>query len=119
MNREERFNQLFEDQEVVRQVQAMSDPEEIRQFLASRGVDFTKEEMDSILLGIGEAVDKRMDEGELSEDALESVAGGFAFSLTLGAGATLLAGAAGFCVGVAAVGALAYFGYKYYKKLKK
>lgn len=119
MNREELFNQLFEDPNVVRQVQAMSDPEEIRSFLASHGVEFSQDEMEQLLLGIGEAMDNRIAEGELDENELESVAGGFTMTLTLGAGAALAAGTLGFVVGVGGVIALGYFGYKYYKKLKK
>ncbi len=116
MDKQELFNKIFEDPESVKQVQQMSDPEEIRQYLAERGVSFSEEEFDSLLRGIGKAVSNKMEEGELSEDSLESVAGGSA-EMHLVAGPLIMF--SGMYIGVPGVAALAYCAYKYFKKKKK
>ena len=119
MTKIEKLNQIFEDSAVMEQVSTLRDPDEIRAVLEEHGLTLSAQELDEILLAVGESVSQLMPEGELSEDDLEDVAGGVSVTILLGAGAKILCGVAGGLVGVAAVAALAYGGYVLYKKYKK
>lgn len=120
MTKAEQINMLFEKPEIQQQVSGLTDPEDIRKVLVDNGVELTSEEMNEVLLSIGETIANLVPEGELSEDDLEDVAGGgFSMMLVLGAGSTTFCAVAGGLIGVAAVAGLAYGGYCLYKKTKK
>lgn len=119
MTKAEQINALFEKPEIQQQISGLTDPEEIRKVLAENGVELTAEEMNEVLLSIGETVANLVPDSELSEDDLENVAGGFAMTISLGAGAAVFCAVAGGIIGVAAVAGLAYGAYYLYKKVKK
>ncbi len=76
MNNEmqKRLEELFEDQDAIREV-FVEDTEQTLANLAARGIDMSREELAAFSEGIvkGMGLDE---EGELSETALEKVAGG-------------------------------------------
>jgi len=117
MNKVEQINKLFEDHSFVEYIGHMRDPEEIREALAQKGVELTAEELNEILMSVGETVAPLFPEGELGEDDLDNVSGGAVeIAIVLGAGAKIFCAVAGGLLGVAAVAGLAYCGYKIYKK---
>lgn len=120
MNKVEKLNEIFSKPAIMEQVSVMDDPEQILAILAENGLDLTAEELNEVLLTIGETVAPLLPEGELSEDDLDNVAGGGGVTATivLGAGAKFTAAILGGLVGVAVVAGLAYCGYKLYKKCK-
>lgn len=124
MTKIEQFNAIFENPDVQAKAKLMKTSEEVRTLLAENGLNLTKEEMDAIWQGIGEAMAERFEAGELTDNELEEVSGGgvtltlligkgvqYAFIAGLGAGVV-----GGLVIGAVAVGAIGYAAYKSYKK---
>ena len=113
MSKVEKLNEIFSNTEIMERVGMMDDPKQIMAVLEENGLVLTEEEMNEVLMTIGETVAPLFPEGELSEDDLDNVAGGGPTVLiVLGAGAKLTAAILGGLVGVVVVAGLAYCGYK-------
>ena len=97
----ERFMELLKDEAFVKDFANCASAEAVKELLDRNGVDFSMEEIDSILVGIGTLVQKlEENDGELSEEELEMIAGGFSWTgFFAGIGGGILMAAA--CVGVA------------------
>ena len=95
----EKFVELLKDEAFVKDFANCASAEAVKELLDRNGVDFSMEEIDSILIGIGTLVQKlEENDGELSEEELEMIAGGFCWtSFWAGIGGGILVAAA--CVG--------------------
>lgn len=71
---EQAIRELFSDETFIASILAMETPEEVQKALAEKGLDLSLEEISAIKNTLTE------DEGELSEDDLENVAGGIALT---------------------------------------
>ncbi|MBO6159500.1 MAG: hypothetical protein J6P72_09640 [Firmicutes bacterium] len=99
----ERLNQLLEDKAFVEKMMSLDTKEEVKEIFNANGVDFTMEDVEDMakeLERVSEAGD------EISEDALEDVAGGFAITLA----GVVAAGKIAVAVGAAGLSI-----YKWYK----
>lgn len=119
MTKQEKFDSLMQDETLCKELQTMTDAEEVRALLAKNGLEFTQEEMTDILMSVGQLIDENLPEGELDEDVLENVHGGITGMIALGAGAKALCLVAGIGVGALGVFALGCCAYKLYKWAKK
>ncbi len=87
----EKFNELMKDEAFVEKLFALENDTEVRDLLAANGVDLTLAEIAAIKTGLDSNLSEN---GELSEDDLGNVAGGYAdairaaadFIVTLGDG---------------------------------
>ncbi len=75
MTREEKLMELLKDDAVRTEIFA-EDADQTLANLAAHGVEMTSEELSELGAGILGGMDKNGAKGELSEDALENVAGG-------------------------------------------
>lgn len=73
MTREEKIQALFEDENAAKEV-FVEDADQTLANLAARGIEMNKEELEEMCSGIMAGMKSTAD--ELSEDALEGVAGG-------------------------------------------
>ena len=98
----EKFMELLKDEAFVKDFANCASAEAMKELLDQNGVDFSMEEIDSLLIGIGTlALKLEENNGELSEEELEMIAGGFswtAFWAGLGGGMLMAA----VCIGCAA-----------------
>lgn len=67
---EQKIKEIFSDEAFVASLMEMETPEEVQKALAERGLDLSTEEIEKI------RETAASQEGELSDDALEGVAGG-------------------------------------------
>ena len=67
-----KFEEILKEEDFVRKLCDMEDPEDVQAAFAEKGVDFTIEE----IVEIGNALSSIETEGEISEAELENVAGG-------------------------------------------
>lgn len=127
MTQYEQMEKILENEDVRAQISTLTDPDEAYRILTENGLDVPREAFEELLMSIGEAVNEKLGEDELSEDDLENVAGGAGIALAIGGVSIKMTAAAaaafgtGFAVGVGigvAVG-LGYLGYRLYKKYKK
>lgn len=83
---EQKIKEIFSDEEFVASLMNMESPEDVQKALAEKGLELSVEEIEKIRQA---AMDQ---EGELSEEALEGVAGGSVAAIVLGvlAGVTSL-----------------------------
>ncbi len=127
MNKLDQLNELLEkDVELREQVIHTEDSKKVYELLTAKGMDVTEDEFNDLLYAIGEAAEKKMGEGELSEEALENVAGGSGLLFTIGGVTIKLTAAAAAAFGVGAtigigvgLAALGVAGYYLLKKKKK
>ncbi len=77
MTREEKVQALFQDENAVKEV-FVEDADQTLANLAARGIEMSKEELGDLVSGFLEGAG--IHESELSEDALEDVAGGFSLT---------------------------------------
>lgn len=95
---EARIKEAFADEQYVKELFALEKPEDAQAKLREKGISMTLEEVKAIPQALQML---QANDGELSEDALEDVAGGFAVTASvLGAAVAMFVGGAG--VGVAA-----------------
>ena len=73
-----KVEEVMKDESFVQQLAATEEPEEAQKLFASRGIDFTLEEVKAIAAGV------QSENGELGEDDLEAVSGGSVLA-TIGA----------------------------------
>lgn len=127
MTQYEQMEKILENEDIRAQISTLTDPDEAYRILTENGLDVPREAFEEFLMSIGEAVNEKLGEDELSEDDLENVAGGAGIALAIGGVSIKMTAAAaaafgtGFAVGVGigvAVG-LGYLGYRLYKKYKK
>ena len=97
----EKFMELLKDEAFAKDFANCASAEAMKELLDRNGVDFSMEEIDSILIGIGTLVQKlEENDGELSEEELEMIAGGFcwvSFWSAVGSGIVMAAAVVG-CV---------------------
>ena len=91
---EEKIREVFSDEKFVKSLMELETPEEVQKALAEKDIDLSVEDIKKI----AELLQKKAD-GELSDDELESVAGG------------------GICLGIAVV-VYATFGAAFYVNRK-
>lgn len=98
----EKFMELLKDEAFVKDFANCASAEAMKELLDQNGVDFSMEEIDSILIGIGTLAQKLEENNdELSEEELEMIAGGFSWtSFWAGLGGGILMAAV--CIGCAA-----------------
>lgn len=73
---EKKLNALLQDQEKMNAV-FVKDPDQTRANLADYGIEINCEELGELCVGILEGMGIPVEDGELSESDLETVAGGF------------------------------------------
>ena len=79
--RQEQMNALFEDQDFVNKFMACEEKEAMIQLCAEYGCVMTMEELDALLVQVHGTLKKLVDnDGELTEEDLEQVAGGGMFA---------------------------------------
>ena len=100
MNTNEKLAEIFENEQFKLEVQNVETPEDFQALLAEYGVEMTLEEVEQFC----EQVAVCMQQGELSEEEMEDVAGGVPW--------VLVAAAVGLCAGFCA-------GYKSTRKKKR
>jgi len=91
-----KLDRIGSDPEFIDRLIRLETPEEVREALQSKGVDCTLDEVKAL---ISESVDAVQNGGELSENALEDVAGGFVISSTV-AGMAIFLGLTALGVGI-------------------
>lgn len=74
---EQQIQELFSDEAFVTSILEMETPEEVQAALADKGLELSLEEISSIQNTLN------TNEGELSEDELENVAGGIAITTVI------------------------------------
>lgn len=123
-SRIEKLNELLSDIEVQNEVKAVKEPEELRKILSQHGLEFTAEEMNDILVQLGGYLVENnimTEDGELTVEGLEQVAGGGILSAGitgLKIGTTLSGG--NIAVGIAVfVGVCAVTAYVSYNRKKR
>ena len=101
-----KLSELFQKKEFKAEAEACKTMEDFQKCFAKHGVEMTEEEVVDIVRQIAEK-QQEVDDGQISEDELENVSGGFAIS-------TLA-----FCivVGVACAGSAAVSAYATYQAL--
>ena len=105
MDKNTKLTQLFQDPSFKKEAEGIKTAEEMQALFAKHGVDYSLDEVYALCEAIAKRMEASNEEGELTEDALEDVAGGIAIGLIIfGVG----------CVGAAALGI--YNGYKSTKK---
>lgn len=116
----EQITELFKTEAFQSEAANCKTMEDFHALFVRSGVEITEEETIELISLIAEQK-KKMDEGEISEEDLDNVAGGLVFVLTGGVAVAACVG-----IGVACVGAFAlsaYVGYQalnwQYKKKKK
>ena len=108
----EKYLELMNHESFAQEFVNCASEEAVKELFDRNGINFTAEEIDAILCGIGTLMQKvEENNGELSEEDLEQVAGGWSFKtflvgLVTGivAGAVMAAGAIAICASVAASG---------------
>ena len=75
VNYEQKFAEVFADKEFAEKVLALTEPEDVQKAFADKGIDLSIEDVKAIGRMLAENQD-----GELSEEALLDVAGGFAIT---------------------------------------
>lgn len=89
-NREEELEKLLQNKELVEELLAKQEPHEAQKFFEDHGIVFTMDEVRSMGETLGMIARKAADHGgELSEEELDEVSGGFVIST--GAILTILA----------------------------
>jgi len=73
MTMNEKLNTLLEDQDFIEKLTNTETDTEVQALLAENGVELTLEEINAVKKGVEARISE---EGELSEDDLENVAGG-------------------------------------------
>lgn len=124
MTQYEKLEEVLQDELIRSQVANMHDPDEVYALVTEEGVDIPKEAFLEFLGCMGEAVAEKMEEAELTEDDLDTVAGGTGLFVTIGGLTVKVTGAAaaafgtGMAIGVG-VGVAALAGVALYSYLKK
>ena len=97
----EKFLELLKDEAFAKDFANCASAEAMKELLDQNGVEFSMEEIDSLLIGIGTlALKLEENNGELSEEELEMIAGGFSWTgFWAGVGGGILMAAA--CIGCA------------------
>ena len=91
----------MEDEVFLREMVGARTTEDARKVLEKYGFTLSREEMESLMVTGKEALEEAAREGELSEDELDTVAGGGKVRGTLRFVASLaIGGAAGFAIGL-------------------
>jgi hypothetical protein len=97
----EKFMELLHTETFHKEVMNCDSAEAVKELLDRNGIDFTMEEIDAILIAVGNTLIKlEENDGELTEEDLEQVAGGWSWGgffkgLLIGAAvAALMVGAA-------------------------
>lgn len=103
MEKEQKLAELFQNEQFKKEANELKTAEELQRLFASYGLELSLDEVYSLC----EKIALNMEKGELSEDELENVSGGFAIT----AGVVAL--------GVGCIGALALGIYNGYKKTKR
>lgn len=73
---EQKIKEVFSDEAFVTSLLEMEEAPEVKNALADKGIELTLEEIEALRLQLGKA------DGELGEEDLENVSGGFAITLT-------------------------------------
>ena len=77
----EKFLELLKDEAFAKDFANCASAEAMKELLDQNGVEFSMEEIDSLLIGIGTlALKLEENNGELSEEELEMIAGGFSWT---------------------------------------
>ncbi len=72
-----KLNELLKDQDFAKQLFELDTPEEVKDLLSKKGVDVTVDEVNALGQQLSEMEDKiKSGSDELTEDELESAAGG-------------------------------------------
>ena len=80
----EKFLELMGQESFVKEFNNCASAEAVKELLDRNGVDFTMEEIDAILVGIGTMLLKvEENNGELTEEDLEQIAGGWSLKTFL------------------------------------
>ena len=79
----EKLEALLQNEKVQEELSALTTVEEIQAVFAKHGVEMTRQEVEDLCVQVALSKDGAAD-GELSEDALENVSGGFVISFTAG-----------------------------------
>ena len=97
----EKFLELLKDEAFAKDFANCASAEAMKELLDQNGVEFSMEEIDSLLIGIGTlALKLEENNGELSEEELEMIAGGFSWTaFWAGVGGGILMAAV--CIGCA------------------
>ena len=77
----EKFKEILYNADFQKEAEGMKTIEDAQKLLAKYGLELSTAEVEKAFAEIGEAANAA--EGELSEDALEDVAGGFAWGVVL------------------------------------
>lgn len=78
MNFEERIKEVFSDEVFVKQLLEQEEAEQVQELLRDKEIDLSIEDIAQIKDMVGKMANGEMNPEELSEDDLESVAGGIA-----------------------------------------
>ncbi len=111
MTAEEKIQELFDDEALLDRIFEAKDPDELMKIFAENNVTFedvTKEEVFDAF--------QRAKTGELSEEELENVSGGFYVALKTAGIYFAYSGSLCAAGGLALIGLAAYAGYRYIKK---
>jgi len=102
MNQQEKeqlIKEIFSDEEYVKGLIALETPEEVQASLQEKGLEITVEEINTM-----KDLLSKMNDGELSDEDLESVSGG-CVAVLIGCGAAVAATAVGSIVALLALDA--------------
>lgn len=79
MEKQQKIKELFSNQESLNEFLSQETPQDAQSFLASKGIDFSLAEIETL----GKLIVKYQDSGELSDEELAEITGGKSITIEL------------------------------------